>query len=182
MKMTRLKPVGRLFAAAALAVSLGLSAPALAQRTQPIEPIDLPPSVEQGVDMIYIDPEIAPRLNDQNVAMHQISFEEWAGAPLDLFLPVNPIYTDLRRGLVRYKQRWGDLPQIPLPAGPALKVGSEGERVALLRQRLGLAPGTKFDAQLAKAVTEYQQAHGLKADGIAGNGMIASLNLGSIHY
>src|SRR5215210_2473173 len=102
-----LKPFRLLVTAAALSLSVGLSSPALASRDQPIEPIDLPPSVEQGVDMIYIDPEIAPRIDDANVAMHQISFEEWAGAPLDLFLPVNPIYTDLRRGLVRYRQRWG---------------------------------------------------------------------------
>ena len=164
------------------AAALGLSGAALAQREQPIAPIDLPTSVEQGVDMIYIDPEIAPRLNDANVAMHQISFEEWAGAPLDLFLPVNPIYTDLRRGLVRYQQRWGDLPQFQLPAGPSMKVGSEGMNVAALRERLGLPPGDKFDAALANVVKEYQQAHSLKSDGIAGGGTIASLNLGANHY
>ena len=163
-----------------LAGSLLLSGPALAQ--QPIEPIDLPPSVEQGVDMIYIDPEIAPRLRENDVAMHQISFEEWAGAPLDMFLPVHPVYTELRRGLVRYKQRWGWLPQTRVPAGPTLKLGSEGERVALLRERLGLAPGLKFDAQLDAAVKDFQQAHGLKADGIAGGGTIQSLNLGHQHF
>src|SRR5215210_1289233 len=175
----RCKSVRLLLATAALAFSVGLSSPALASRDQPIEPIDLPPSVEQGVDMIYIDPEIAPRINDANVAMHQISFEEWAGAPLDLFLPVNPIYTDLRRGLVRYRQRWGELPQFQIPAGPSMKLGSEGMNVAALRQRLGLPPGDKFDAALANAVKEYQQAHGLKADGVAGGGTIASLNLGA---
>lgn len=178
----RLKPVRLLLATAALALSLGLASPALASREQPIEPIDLPPSVEQGVDMIYIDPEIAPRLNNQDIAMHQISFEEWAGAPLDLFLPVNPIYTDLRRGLVRYRQRWGDLPQLQIPSGPAMKLGTEGINVAMLRDRLGLPPGTKFDAGLAAAVKEYQQAHGLKADGVAGGGTIASMNLGAQHY
>src|SRR5687767_5700664 len=176
------KPLRLLVTAAALGLSVALSAPALAQRPQPIEPIDLPPSVEQGVDMIYIDPEIAPRLEDANVAMHQISFEEWAGAPLDLFLPVNPIYTDLRRGLVRYRQRWGDLPQFQMPAGPAMKLGSEGMNVAALRQRLGLPPGTKYDEQLANVVKEYQQAHGLKSDGVAGGGTVASLNLGAQHY
>ncbi|MBA3511330.1 L,D-transpeptidase family protein [Sphingomonas sp.] len=177
-----LKPFRLLVTAAALGLSVGLSAPALAQRAQPIEPIDLPPSVEQGVDMIYIDPEIAPKLRDADVAMHQISFEEWAGAPYDLFLPVNPIYTELRRGLVRYKQKWGDLPQFQIPAGAAMKVGSQGMNVAMLRQRFGLLPGDKFDEQLAIAVKEYQAAHGLKADGVAGAGTIASLNLGSRHY
>ena len=162
--------------------ALTLPAAALSQKVQPVEPIDLPPSVEQGVDMIYIDPEIAPRIRDQDVAMHQISFEEWAGAPLDMFLPVNPIYTDLRRGLVRYQQRWGGLPEFAIPAGPALKPGSTGERVAMLRERLGLPQGTAFDAQLASAVKEYQAAHGLKADGIVAAGTINSLNLGSQHY
>src|SRR5688500_8185404 len=131
--MKQLKPFRLLVTAAALSLSVALSSPALASREQPIEPIDLPPSVEQGVDMIYIDPEIAPRLDDANVAMHQISFEEWAGAPLDLFLPVNPIYTDLRRGLVRYRQRWGGLPQLQIPSGPAMKLGTEGVNVAMLR-------------------------------------------------
>jgi L,D-transpeptidase YcbB len=180
--MKQLKPFRLLVTAAALSLSVALSAPALASRDQPIEPIDLPPSVEQGVDMIYIDPEIAPRLDEANVAMHQISFEEWAGAPLDMFLPVNPIYTDLRRGLVRYRQRWGDLPQFQMPAGPTMKLGSEGMNVAALRQRLGLLPGNKFDQQLANVVKEYQQAHGLKADGVAGGGTVASLNLGAQHY
>jgi murein L,D-transpeptidase YcbB/YkuD len=178
MKQGHFKSFRLLLAIAAL----GLSGTALAQREQPIEPIDLPPSVEQGVDMIYIDPEIAPKLRDNDVALHQISFEEWAGAPYDLFLPVNPIYTDLRRGLVRYQQRWGELPQLKIPAGPALKPGSEGDRVGMLRERLGLPPGAKFDAPLANVVKEYQQAHGLKADGIAGGGAIASLNLGANHY
>src|SRR5688500_10819221 len=176
------KSVRLLVTAAALGLAVGLASPALASREQPIEPIDLPPSVEQGVDMIYIDPEIAPKLRDVDVAMHQISFEEWAGAPYDLFLPVNPIYTDLRRGLVRYRQRWGDLPQFQMPAGPSMKLGSEGMNVAALRERLGLAPGTKFDAALAAVVKEYQAAHGLKADGVAGGGTIASLNLGSQHF
>ncbi|MEO7364904.1 MAG: L,D-transpeptidase family protein [Sphingomicrobium sp.] len=164
------------------ATALSLSGAAIAQREQPIEPIDLPPSVEQGVDMIYIDPEIAPKLRDNDVALHQISFEEWAGAPYDLFLPVNPIYTDLRRGLVRYQQRWGDLPQLKIPAGAALKPGSQDERVGMLRERLGLPPGASFDPALANVVKEYQQAHGLKADGVAGGGTIASLNLGANNY
>jgi murein L,D-transpeptidase YcbB/YkuD len=182
METRRLKSLRLLLTAAALGLSVGLAAPALASRDQPIEPIDLPPSVEQGVDMIYIDPEIAPKLRENDVALHQISFEEWAGAPYDLFLPVNPIYTDLRRGLVRYQQRWGDLPQLQIPAGPSMKPGSEGERVGMLRERLGLAAGTKFDAALANVVKEYQQAHGLKADGVVGGGMLTSLNLGANHY
>ena len=75
-----------------------------------LEPIDLPPAIEQGVDMIYIDEELVPRAVHDNGPMGDMRFAAWTGAPVDLFTSVNPIYTDLRRGLVKYRQRWGDLP------------------------------------------------------------------------
>ncbi|MEO6432596.1 MAG: L,D-transpeptidase family protein [Sphingomicrobium sp.] len=147
-----------------------------------LEPIDLPPAIEQGVDMIYIDQELVPRAVHDDGQLHDISFADWSGAPVDMFTSVNPIYTDLRRGLVRYRQRWGDLPQIPISEGPALKTGSTGERANALRQRLGLAPGDAVDAAAAAALKEFQAAHGIKADGIAGAGTIEALNLGASHY
>jgi murein L,D-transpeptidase YcbB/YkuD len=148
-----------------------------------LEPIDLPPAIEQGVDMIYIDEELIPRAAAYDKGLfHDISFDDWSGAPVDMFVSMNPIYTDLRRGLVKYQQRWGDLPQLPLPEGPALKPGSSGERVAALRTRLGLAPGDRFDAAVAKAVSEFQAVHGLKADGIAGAGTFQGLNRGPEYY
>ncbi|CAA9501385.1 MAG: hypothetical protein AVDCRST_MAG44-801 [uncultured Sphingomonas sp.] len=157
------------------------SAPA-ANRSSKLEPIDLPPAIEQGVDMIYIDQELVPRAVQNNRMLHEISFDDWSGAPVDMFLPVNPIYTDLRRGLMRYQQRWGDLPQVPVPAGAALKTGATGERVAALRARLGLGGGDKYDASLANAVKEFQSVHGIKADGLAGAGTIESLNRGAEYY
>ncbi|QNN66703.1 L,D-transpeptidase family protein [Sphingomonas lutea] len=153
-----------------------------ASRAPALEPIDLPPAIEQGVDMIYIDEELVPRAALDKGMLHDISMDEWSGAPVDMFVPVNPIYTDLRRGLVRYQQRWADLPQIAIPAGPSLKAGATGERVSLLRQRLGLAPGGNFDAALAAQVKEFQQVHGLKADGVAGAGTIDALNRGARYY
>ena len=84
--------------------------------------------------------------------MHDISFDDWSGAPVDMFVSVNPIYTDLRRGLVKYRQRWGDLPQIPVPAGPTLKPGIDrraGRRAA--RRGSGLPAGDSYDAALAAA-------------------------------
>ena len=149
---------------------------------QPIEPVDIPPSIEQGIDLIYIDPDIAPEVKQRTGLLEQLNFDEWAGAPIDLFTSVSPYYTSLRRGLVKYQQRWGSLPDVPVPTGPTLKTGSTGERVAMLRKRLGLADGTAFDAPLAKVVSEFQAAHGMKADGIAGNGTLAALNRGSDHY
>lgn len=147
-----------------------------------LEPIDLPPAIEQGVDMIYIDEELVPRAVQANGPMGEMSFAAWSGAPVDLFTSVNPIYTDLRRGLVKYQQRWGDLPQVPVPGGPALKTGMKGERVALLRTRLGLGGGDSYDAALTARVKEFQAVHGLKDDGVAGAGTIDALNRGAQYY
>jgi murein L,D-transpeptidase YcbB/YkuD len=163
------------------ALAATVSAPALAQQ-QPIEPVDLPPSIEQGVDLIYIDPEIKPEVERRNELLKSFGMQDWTGAPIDLFVPVNDIYTELRRGLMKYKQRWGSLPQVQIPEGPSMKSGSKDERVALLRQRLGLPEGTAFDAALDKKVRAYQSDHGLTSDGIVGNGTIKSLNLGADHY
>jgi murein L,D-transpeptidase YcbB/YkuD len=162
---------------------LGLSAPALgAASQQPIEPIEVPPSIEQGLDMVYIDREIAPSMERRDAQLHQSGYSDFAAPDMDMFAPVHPLYTDLRRALVRYQMRWGDLPQVQIPAGPTLKLKSTGDRVAFLRQRLGLPEGTTFDAPLAAAVKEFQDVHGLKADGVAGSGTIDALNLGFKHY
>ena len=147
-----------------------------------LEPIDLPPAIEQGVDMIYIDEDLVPKAVHDNGPMGDMTFAAWSGAPVDLFTSVNPIYTELRRGLVKYQQRWGDLPQLPIPAGPTLKPGTSGERVGMLRTRLGLSGGDSYDSALAAAVKEFQDVHGLKADGIAGTGTIEALNRGAQYY
>lgn len=162
---------------------LALPASALAAASQqPIEPIDVPPSVEQGLDMVYIDREIAPSMEQRDAQLHDLGFNDFKAAPVDMFLPVNPLYTDLRRALVRYEMDWGGLPQVQIPAGPLLKLSSTGDRVALLRQRLGLAEGTKFDAATVAAVKEFQTTHGMKPDGVAGAGTIDALNRGYKHY
>ena len=148
----------------------------------PIEPIEVPASIEQGLDMVYIDREIAPAMERRGDQLESFGFEEWKAAPIDMFMPVHPLYTELRRALVRYQVDWAGLPQVQIPAGPVLKVGSQGDRVALLRQRLGLPEGSTFDEALATRLKAYQQVHGLEVDGIAGGGTIASLNLGAAHY
>ena len=152
------------------------------RRAPALEPIDLPPAIEQGVDMIYIDEELIPRAVQDESLLRDMSFDRWSGAPVDLFVPVNPIYTELRRALVRYRQEWGSLPQVAVPAGPALKPKATGERVAILRARLGLSGGDTYDAALTARVKAFQAAHGLKDDGLAGAGTIAALNRGARHF
>jgi len=159
-----------------------LSVAANATPPLPDEPTALPPAVEQGVDMVYIDPEIAGNIRWRNTKLDDVTFARYAGAPLDLIQAINPLYADLRRGLVAYQRTWGILPQFRMPAGPTLTVGSAGERVTLLRERLGLPVGSRFDEALSNRVAEYEKVHSLKADGIAGDEVIAALNLGAEHY
>jgi murein L,D-transpeptidase YcbB/YkuD len=147
-----------------------------------LESVDLPPSIEQGMDMIYIDEELVPRVVQNPSMLHDISFDSWSDAPVDMFVSMTPIFPELRRGLMQFRKRWGAMPRVPIPAGPALKAGSTGERVDLLRTRMGLTPGGGYDAALAKVVKEYQGVHGLKADGFAGAGTIESLNRGPQYY
>jgi murein L,D-transpeptidase YcbB/YkuD len=80
----------------------------------------------------------------------------------------------------------GGWPQVP--AGPALKKGTRGARVAVLRQRLGVRSGplaavtgkkdsAVFDARLDEALRDFQERHGIEPDGIAGKATLAALNV-----
>ncbi len=152
-------------------------------KSSALEPIDLPPAIEQGVDMIYIDESLVPRAVHENRGfLAGMTNAAWSTAPVDLFSSVNPIYTDLRRGLVKYQQTWGSMPQLEIPGGPVLKPGSTGDRVAMLRTRLGLGGGDSYDSALAARVKDFQAVHGLKDDGIAGSGTIDALNRGPDYY
>jgi hypothetical protein len=78
----------------------GLSLPATAfaaASQQPIEPIDVPPSIEQGLDMVYIDREIAPSIQQRDEQQQARGLEDFRAVPVDMFAPVHPLYTDLRR-------------------------------------------------------------------------------------
>lgn len=75
--------------------------------------------------------------------------------------------------------RGGYGPAIP---AKALKPGETGNSIALLRNKL-IAMGylkrtntATFDADIQAAVQQFQQAHGLDADGVAGEGTIKELN------
>ena len=171
-----------MFIPLSVSIAAALSLSPFARPPQPIEPVPVPPSIQQGVDLIYIDPEIAPAVRERDAVLKEIGFDGEMGAPIDLIAPMSPVYTALRRGLSRYRADWSGLPRTQIPAGPLLKPGTKDERVALLRERLGLKPGAAYDEELAKAVRLYQKVHGMKADGIAGEATIASLNLGPEHY
>ena len=132
--------------------------------------------------MVYVDREIAVNIRWRNTKLDNLTFARYAGAPLDLVQAINPLYTELRRGLVGYQKQWSSLPQFRIDSGQRLAEGADGERVTLLRERLGLPPGRRFDEALHRRVTAYQQVHGLKVDGIVGDDVITSLNRGALHY
>ena len=170
-----------------LAIGLGaaaflVSAPLPAQ-PRGDEPIAVPRTIKQGIDFVYVDPEMA------TVARRKQRPQNWLAR---LFNPdsaasrrnsPNPLFFELARGLQQYQATWGRLPQVKVPAGAALKQGSTGKRVALLRNRLGLPSAGGFDPQLEAAVRAYQEVHGLGSpDGIAGKATISSLNRGATHY
>lgn len=100
--------------------------------------------------------------------------------------PTHPLYLNLKRELARYREveATGGWPAVG--AGPTLKPGMSDARVVALRARM-IAGGdldaryasdsTQYDAQLEAAVKQFQQRMGLAADGAAGAGTIAALNV-----
>ncbi len=174
-----LKKYSLILGAATMLAATPISA---AQGPKGDEPVAVPRSIKQGIDFVYVDPQMS------SVARRKQKPQNWLqrlfnpsasrrqGAP-------NPMFDELARGLQQYQATWGRLPQTKIPAGAALKRGSTGKRVALLRTRLGLPAAGGFDDALFQAVSSYQTVHGLgTADGIAGRATIASLNRGSIYY
>jgi len=168
------------------AAALAVATPALSSGVQGPrgdEPIAVPRSIKQGVDFVYVDPAMS------TVARRHQRPQNWLARIFKLDLGggnragPNVLFQQLARGMQQYQMAWGRLPQVKIPAGPVLKRGSKGKRVDLLRQRLGLPAGGGYDERLFQAVATYQTVHGIgRADGIAGKGTIASMNLGAQHY
>jgi murein L,D-transpeptidase YcbB/YkuD len=133
--------------------------------------------------MILLDEDDMPPEPELARAAAAEEDESWTGAPIDLQFPVHHLYGDMRRHLERYRERWGQLPQVLVNSqGPAMSVGSADPRVPALRHRFGLPRQGGFDAALQSSLAEYQQAHGIRADGKAGAETIMSLNEGAAHY
>lgn len=130
------------------------------------------------IEMHYADEAVRPeRLDDAEVlrrAGEAASFTDYVAA----MGWMHPLYTGLRAQLAALGGSAGQ-PRVDIPAGPTLRQGDGGARVALLRRRLGLADGERFDDQLAQAVRAFQQVHGIGADGVVGPRTLAALNGGT---
>jgi L,D-transpeptidase YcbB len=99
--------------------------------------------------------------------------------------PQKGIYNRLKTALARYRELAlkGDWP--PVSTGPSLKKGMKSDRVVQLRKRLKAsgdltldeAAGDLYDDKLELAVVEFQNCHGLKADGAVGRDTLIALNV-----
>ena len=145
------------------------------------EPLAVPRAIKQGIDFVYVDPQMS------TVARRKQRPQNWLSR---MFSPAratrnapNPIFFDLARGLQQYQATWGRLPQVAIPAGAPLKPGATGNRVRLLRTRLGLPAIGGYDAGVSQAVSTFQRVHGLgNPDGVAGKATVAALNRGPSYY
>lgn len=117
-------------------------------------------------------------------ALAQDRLDEWLAA----LPPSAPQYGLLRRGYLSYLKIAQDGGWPAVPAGPSLKAGAKGPRVAALRRRLGFenpavadaAPTAPYDANLAQAVRDFQIRHGLPATGVTDAKTLAALNVPAI--
>jgi len=73
----------------------------------------------------------------------------------------------------------------PVPDGPRLSIGSRGDRVIMLRERLAITgdlvdvseDGQKFDVNLEQAVRAFQIRMGLNANGVVDKQTLEALNV-----
>jgi len=125
------------FKAILAAAAFMAATPLLAAEPKGDEPIAVPSNIKQGIDFVYVDPKMS------SVASRHQKPRNWLSRLFkgDNRSSPNPLFLRLQDGLQQYRQTWGSLPQVKIPAGPALKTGSTGKRVQMLRTRLGLPPG-----------------------------------------
>lgn len=134
------------------------------------------------VKIAYLDQELVPVRPTQADVLRAAALAPSFHDYVEEAAWMSPIYVRLRDALANYPNQWGRLPQVMIPVGSKLLTGSKDTRVRLLRRRLGLPDGTKFDKVVATKIRDFQSDHGLQADGIAGDGTIAALNKGPAYY
>ncbi len=135
------------------------------------------------------DPEwgIDRRGGDLPALLQAADEEDRLAAALHELLPADAGYQGLVQALAAYREIRQAGGFTTLPEGPTLRPGDEGERVALLRERLqqsgdleAAGDGTladRFDEALAAGVRAFQRRHGLDEDAVVGAATRTALNV-----
>jgi murein L,D-transpeptidase YcbB/YkuD len=94
---------------------------------------------------------------------------------LDAYEPHDPAYLALKAKLAEI--RGGKDNRVIIADGSVPKLGAKDDRVAALRERLGISgDGATYDKALADAVKAFQEQHGLKPTGTLTSATIEALN------
>lgn len=125
--------------------------------------------------MYYVDAELAPA---ESIAELPASTPAGDGDARSS----NFLANEFSSAADRFEAKWGNLPQFPLETGSPLRRGTRSDRVAQLRERLGLPQGDMFDSDLADRIREYRSEHGLDVSSDADNDLITALNRGHAYY
>jgi len=155
-------------------------------------------------EAIYRDCALGHDETDLAAVLEEALRQNRVRAALAALPPPQRGYELLREALSRYRRLALRGDPEPVPAGPSLRAGDQGERIAVLRTRLAeaseadapdaantanaanaantaepVAPAESpalFDAPLEEAVRRFQERHGLAQDGVAGPATLAELN------
>ena len=100
--------------------------------------------------MIYIDESLVPHAVHNRGFLAGINDASWSAAPVDLFTSVNPIYTDLRRGMIKYRTDLGQPAADPDPGRTDTETRLDRRPRRQRSARVsGLPDGASYDAALA---------------------------------
>ena len=119
------------------------------------------------------------------VATLNQALEQGVAATFDTLEAPKSGYAPLLPALNRYRAIAAEVGWPQVPDGPALAPSDQGQRVALLRERLAatgdLAAETSdaavYNEAVEQAVLRFQRRHGLKPDGVVGTATLSALNV-----
>jgi L,D-transpeptidase YcbB len=127
--------------------------------------------------------DLRPNLYDPKSVMQAIASAPSADAYLRSLHPQHTQFERLRQALLAARGRDqldAQQPGRQIPPGPTIRPGMRHSHVALVRQRLGVAPAhaeaAHYDEQLWQAVKGFQREHGVDPDGVINRATRSALN------